>query len=110
MKYKTIIETDDIKSFKFFEDGNGKYIVGKDAGAENDEWIALYFTECEQERMTEQRQDNILDTFGDKVKQKVFHISDTDITFAEEIDYEEAQRRFGYAMNHIGVVAVRGGI
>ena len=60
--------------------------------------------------MIKQENDDILDTFGDKGKQKVFHISDTDITFAEEIDYEEAQRRFGYAMNHIGVVAVRGGI
>ena len=53
MKYRTIIEIDDIKDFKFFEDGNGKYIVGKDAGAENDEWIALYFTECEQEPKTD---------------------------------------------------------
>ena len=45
MKYKTIIETDDFENFKFFEDGNGKYIQGIDAGAENKEWIALYFTE-----------------------------------------------------------------
>ena len=57
-----------------------------------------------------QADDDILDTFRDKGKQKVFHISDTDITFAEEINYEEAQRRCAYAMNHIGVVAVRGGI
>lgn len=49
MKYKTVIETDDFEDFKFFEDGNGKYIHGIDAGAENNEWIALYFTECEQE-------------------------------------------------------------
>ena len=48
MKYKTIIETDDYKNFEFFEDGNGKYIHGIDAGAVNNEWIALYFTECEQ--------------------------------------------------------------
>ena len=49
MKYKAIIETDDYKNFEFFEDGNGKYIHGIDAGAVNNEWIALYFTECEQE-------------------------------------------------------------
>jgi hypothetical protein len=52
MKYKTIIETDDYKNFEFFEDGNGKYIHGIDAGAVNNEWIALYFTECEQEIKT----------------------------------------------------------
>ena len=52
MKYKTIIETDDFKNFEFFEDGNGKYIHGIDAGAVNNEWIALYFTECEQEPKT----------------------------------------------------------
>ena len=49
MKYKTIIETDDFEYFEFFEDGNGKYIRGIDAGAVNNEWIALYFTECKQE-------------------------------------------------------------
>ena len=49
MKYKAIIETDDYKNFEFFEDGNGKYIHGIDAGAVNNEWIALYFTECGQE-------------------------------------------------------------
>lgn len=49
MKYEAVIETDDYKDFKFFEDGNGKYIHGIDAGAENNEWIALYFKECKQE-------------------------------------------------------------
>lgn len=49
MKYKTIIETDDFEDFEFFEDGNGKYIHGIDAGSVNGEWIALYFIECEQE-------------------------------------------------------------
>ena len=49
MKYKTIIETDDFEDFEFFEDGNGKYLHGIDSGAVNNEWIALYFTECEQE-------------------------------------------------------------
>ena len=52
MKYKTIIETNNIKGFKFFEDSNGKYIIGKDAGVKNDEWIALYFTEYEQKPQT----------------------------------------------------------
>lgn len=50
MKYKAVIETDDYKNFEFFEDGNGKYMVGKDAGATPfDGWIPLYFTECEEE-------------------------------------------------------------
>ena len=49
MKYKAVIETDDIENFEFFEDGNGKYLRGIDAGAVNNEWIALYFTECKQE-------------------------------------------------------------
>ncbi len=47
MKYKAVIETDNFKDFEFFEDGSGKYIVGRDAGAETDEWLAIYFTECE---------------------------------------------------------------
>ena len=49
MKYKAIIETDEFKDFEFYEDGNGKYIHGIDAGSVNGEWIPLYFTECEQE-------------------------------------------------------------
>ena len=45
-----IIETDDFEDFEFFEDGIGKYMVGKDAGAAAiGGWIPLYFTECEQE-------------------------------------------------------------
>lgn len=48
MKYIAIIDTDDFKDFEFFEDGNGKYLVTKDAGAVNNEWIPLYFKECEQ--------------------------------------------------------------
>jgi hypothetical protein len=53
MKYKAIIETDDFEDFEFFEDGNGKYMHGIDAGAVNNEWIALYFTECEQDPKTD---------------------------------------------------------
>ena len=49
MKYEVVIETDDYEDFEFFEDGNGKYIHGIDAGAVNNEWIALYFKECKQE-------------------------------------------------------------
>ena len=49
MKYKAVIETDEFEDFEFFEDGNGKYIHGIDAGSVNGEWIALYFTECKQE-------------------------------------------------------------
>ncbi len=49
MKYKAVLDTDEFKDFEFFEDGNGKYIHGIDAGAVNNEWIALYFTECEKE-------------------------------------------------------------
>lgn len=49
MKYKAIIETEEFKNFEFFEDGNGKYLAARDAGAKSNEWIALYFTECQQE-------------------------------------------------------------
>lgn len=42
MKYIAIIETDDFEDFEFFEDGNGKYIHGIDAGAIDNEWIPLY--------------------------------------------------------------------
>lgn len=50
MKYKAIIETDEFENFEFFEDGNGKYMVGHDAGATaSGGWIPLHFTECNQE-------------------------------------------------------------
>ena len=59
MKYKAIIETDDFENFKFFEDGNGKYIHGIDAGAVNDEWIVLYFTEYQEHLLDKIRADVI---------------------------------------------------
>jgi hypothetical protein len=51
MKYKAIIETDDIENFEFFEDGIGKYMVAKDANAcaDNSGWMPLYFKEVEKE-------------------------------------------------------------
>ena len=49
MKYIAIIDTDNYKDFKFFEDANGKYLVARDAGAESDEWIALHFIKAESE-------------------------------------------------------------
>lgn len=61
MRYKAVIETDDYKDFKFFEDGNGKYIQGIDAGAVNNEWIVLYFKEC--------KQDSVLDKIRDEIEQ-----------------------------------------
>ena len=63
MKYKAIIETDDFEDFEFFEDGNGKYIRGIDAGAVNNEWIAVYFTECKQE--------NVLDKIRAEIEAKI---------------------------------------
>lgn len=48
MKYKAIIDTDDYKDFEFFEDGNGKYLIGIDAGASGCSWMPLYFTECQE--------------------------------------------------------------
>ena len=53
MKYKAIIDTDEFKDFEFFEDGIGKYVVGKDAGATQDGWIPLYFTEVKEESENE---------------------------------------------------------
>ena len=49
MKYIAVLDTDDYKDFKFFEDSIGKYMVGKDANATANGWIPLFFTECEQE-------------------------------------------------------------
>lgn len=47
MKYIAVIETDDYKNFEFFEDGIGKYLVGKDAGVTSSGgWIPLYFKEA----------------------------------------------------------------
>lgn len=49
MKYIAEIDTSAYKDFKFFEDGIGKYLVCKDAGAtENGGWMPLYFTECKE--------------------------------------------------------------
>ena len=61
MKYKAIIETDDYKDFEFFEDGNGKYIHGIDAGSVNNEWIPVYFTECKQESVFDKIKSEITD-------------------------------------------------
>lgn len=47
MKYIAIIDTDNYKDFKFFEDANGKYLVARDANAKYDEWISLHFTQEE---------------------------------------------------------------
>lgn len=49
MKYIAIIDTDDYKDFKFFEDADGKYLIAKDANAKNDEWISLHFIQAESE-------------------------------------------------------------
>lgn len=49
MKYVAVIDTDDYEDFEFFEDGNGKYLHGIDAGSVNGEWICLYFKEAPKE-------------------------------------------------------------
>lgn len=53
MRYRATIETDDFKeysrSFKFFEDSIGEYLACKDAGANSDEWVPIYFTKCKDE-------------------------------------------------------------
>ena len=61
MKYRAVIETDDYKDFKFFEDADGKYLVVKDAGSINGEWIVLHFTECEQESVLEKIRAEIIE-------------------------------------------------
>lgn len=65
MKYKAVIETDDFEDFQFFEDGSGKYIRGIDAGAVNNEWIPLYFTECEQEPALDKIRNEVLEYIDD---------------------------------------------
>ena len=69
MKYKAVIETDDYKDFEFFEDGNGKYLHGIDAGAVNGEWILLYFTECKQESVF------------DKIRAEILQLDDVEYDF-----------------------------
>lgn len=51
MKYKTIVDTDEFKDFKFFEDEIGPYMVAKDANAcaDSSGWIPLYFKEVKEE-------------------------------------------------------------
>ena len=49
MKYIAIIDTDEFKDFKFFEDADGKYLVAKDANAKSEEWIPLHFIDIESE-------------------------------------------------------------
>jgi hypothetical protein len=70
MKYKAIIETDDIKNFEFFEDGIGKYMVGKDAGAAQDGWMPLYFTEVKEEH----ENGNVLDKIRTEIEQNAYPI------------------------------------
>ncbi len=54
MKYIAVIDTDDYENFEFFEDGIGKYLVGKDAGATSSGgWIPLYFKEAPEPREIE---------------------------------------------------------
>ena len=74
MKYKAIIEIDEFEDFEFFEDGNGKYLHAIDAGAENNEWIALYFTECQQ--------DDVLD----KIRAEIEEYKSRQLTLAIGVD------------------------
>ena len=43
MKYIAILDTDEFKDFKFFEDADGKYLAVKDANSESNEWLPLHF-------------------------------------------------------------------
>lgn len=47
MKYIAVIDTDDYKDFKFYEDADGEYLIARDANAEPDEWIPLHFIKAE---------------------------------------------------------------
>lgn len=80
MKYKAVIETDEYEDFEFFEDGNGKYIRGIDAGSQNNEWIALYFTECEQE--------SVLDKIRAEIEDMLYVDS---LIFGELIDFRNGK-------------------
>ena len=82
MKYKTIIETDEFEDFKFFEDGIGKYMVGKDAGATADGgWMPLYFTECKQEPILDKLRAEI-DTQEKWLSQAGYSAYNTNIAFS----------------------------
>ncbi len=47
MKYVAIIDTDEYKNFKFFEDGCGEYLVARDENAQFNEWVRLPFVKAE---------------------------------------------------------------
>jgi hypothetical protein len=47
MKYVAILDTDEFKDFKFFEDADGKYLAVKDANAKSNEWLPLHFETLE---------------------------------------------------------------
>ena len=46
-KYVAIIDTDEYKDFKVFEDGCGEYLVARDENAQSDEWICLPLIKAE---------------------------------------------------------------
>lgn len=46
-KYVAIIDTDEYKNFKFFEDGCGEYLVARDENAQSNEWVRLPFVKAE---------------------------------------------------------------
>jgi len=97
MKYEAVIETNDYKDFEFFEDGSGKYIHGIDAGAVNNEWIALYFKECNQE--------SILDKIRAEIEQKIEQEEFARSVFRhEEKDTVKAEQCTGSIMAYNNVI------
>ena len=89
MKYIAIIDTDDYKDFEFFEDGNGKYLVTKDASAKNDEWIPLYFKECEQEPILDKIRAEIIEL---RSRQNVGVLECLDIINKYKAESDEQER------------------
>ena len=96
MKYRAVIETDGYEDFEFFEDGNGKYIHGIDAGSQNNEWIALYFTECEQE--------SVLDKIRAEIEQaadKQFQIAMGVTDLNERYTHIQMENAYRHSLNII---------
>lgn len=56
MKYIAVLDTDDYKDFKFYEDANGEYLMARDAKAKPYEWIALHFIKAESEEEADNAQ------------------------------------------------------
>ena len=81
MKYKAIIETDEFKDFEFYEDADGKYLAVKDKNAKYEDFMALHFTECEQENSSTNFKDELRTLVAKRLDEINHFISGCDSPF-----------------------------